>query len=250
MHPLTRFACSVAALAGLLPGLARADVTVTTRLDNFRITVIDLRPDDGIAAGYSYRQATLDMVTSISGYSSQVIYSPQMLDMPVSYRYDNGVVESIRSDAVNQIELLSKGGLATLPQYSHAYANGQFTSVLRLVPRTRLKIEVDYHGSLDIRPDAGFYFATSFAELIIPGGFDRGVISDYQNGFTERTDTLSIVLENGSNVAVDRTFTLYSYASASYISPVPELPSYAMTGLGALLLGALRRRRQRGPDAT
>jgi len=249
MRTLTRFACSAAVLAGLLPGLAWAEATVTTRLQNFRITVIDLRPDDGIAAGYSYRQATLDMITSMSGYSSQVIYSPQMLGMPVSYRYDNGVVESISSDAVNQIELLSTGGFATLPQDSHAYANGTFTSVLRLAPRTRLKIEVDYYGSLDIRPDAGNYFATSLAELSIPGVFDRGVISDFHIGSTERTDTLSIVLENSSGAPLDKTFKLYSYASSSYISPVPEPASYAMTVLGALLLMVLRRRMPRGPNA-
>lgn len=249
MRTLTRFAFSVAALASLLPGVSRADVTATTSLDNFRITVIDMRPDDGIAAGYSYRQATLDMVTSVSGYRSQVIYSLQMLDMPVSYRYDNGAVESISSDAVNQIELLSKGGFATLPEGSHAYANGEFTSVLRLAPRTRLKIEVDYHGSLDIRPDAGYYFATSWAELTIPGFYDRGSIMDYRNGFFEQSDTLSIMLENGSDSALDRTFTFYSYTSSVYTSAVPEPASYAMTGLGALLLGALRRRRQRGPDA-
>lgn len=249
MRTLTRFACSAAALAGLLPGLAWADATVTTRLENFRITVIDLRPDDGIAAGYSYQQATLDLTTAMGRYSTQVVYSPQMLNMPVFYRYDNDAVESISSDAVNQIELLSTGGFATLPQDSHAFANGAFTSVLRLAPRTRLKIEVDYYGSLDIRPDAGNYFATSLAELSIPGVFDRGIISDDQNGFTERTDTLSIMLENSSSAPLDKTFKLYSYASSSYTSPVPEPASYAMTVLGALLLVVLRRRMPLGPDA-
>ncbi|MES2741602.1 MAG: PEP-CTERM sorting domain-containing protein [Pseudomonadota bacterium] len=261
-----RFSPVPAALLGLVlalschAALAAPSARASATMSNFNMSVIDLTPDDGVDAAYSLGEnQTFSAVTSSIGRNTAEIESG-------SWNEDATPISAY----VAQIGLNANTGAGTwgnLRASSYMNANDgadilgltvtgeadQFMSVL-VSPHTRFNLA----GHTDITLDTtghGFGGVTSFAETSIRfnetfDSFGLGTYYPSSSGSLSRDFAYSYLNDSDSEQFV--WVELRVRGQSSYyeaVAPVPEPSAYAMFGLGALMVGAIARRKRRQADA-
>jgi hypothetical protein len=230
------------ALTLLLPAVASADITITSSLNNYRITVIDLTPDDNLAAGWQYTAARSRFMVGDEPVTTP--YTPQPSQAPYHKVHDSFYHQSVDSTGFNQGEVVTTFGtpLQQLPpELNNAILD--FESRILIAPHTRLVVEVDFRSTT--RSTGGDHFLLGGAQYAIlsSGGNSASIGYDkiYYHGEDE-SRVLSITLDNKSAGSLASRVWLYAANTVMFATPVPEPASYAMLGLG---LGLLALRRQR-----
>ncbi|NRR33859.1 PEP-CTERM sorting domain-containing protein [Oxalobacteraceae bacterium] len=68
------------------------------------------------------------------------------------------------------------------------------------------------------------------------------VLNEFENGGSY-SENFNLFYANDSDVAVELAISFAAHAGADTVTPVPEPSTYAMLGMGLLMVGALARRR-------
>ncbi|GGY24095.1 PEP-CTERM sorting domain-containing protein [Pseudoduganella albidiflava] len=258
---MNRYLSTAAALActSLLCSHAAAAVhtTASSAFANVQFGVIDLTPDDGVAAGYQFGPRSTEFEASFTnGDHHDFDRFDPALPVPVNaqasyYGYwasatTNGQLGNLQT-AVDTGSLQRHGDGA----YGSAWQN--------------VSILLKAHSAFTVAGRADASVQTSDPALpILPGRASFGVFLNYVsldqphqsffhhlelgNGASSLSygDTFSLIARNDldHDIALNLSFSSYAAAWANVLA-VPEPTTYLMLGAGLLVLGARRRLAQR-----
>ncbi len=246
-HPLSRIASAIGgllALAGAAPAMA-ADSTLQTNFE-YHLQIIDLDPNDGITAGFTYFD------NFMSPWLGVQLHTPGSDQNYVSPFDDNSPVLSANLQAAgaqNQVRLVAGSQMQHQQTLS---GSGNLQGIMGqsfqfgLTANTRLQITgtESVHATLD--PNTSL---TTDHWIAYYGWQDQaegryGFQSAQQGGSLHHVQDFTLTLDNLS--ANSAGYYLYNNSSASLsnVAAVPEADTWAMLGGGLLLLGALARRRK------
>ncbi|NVD99697.1 PEP-CTERM sorting domain-containing protein [Massilia sp. BJB1822] len=258
---------SIAALCGMLAtpaAFAASGPTLTGKLSKLKFDVIDLSPNDGVAANYRLNKESVQIENQIRhNWSSS---ERQTVDLNLA----------VGDEAFSN---LNKGPLHTTIQ-SNGSA-GDVTSEVRrdagrALPHQSNSVNntYTYKADLTLSPGAALLLSGNVQQQFIPAGqyiYDTAMsrlsveLKDRsstfihearysshfsyrynQNGWNYQGD-FSLVLTNFSNtdISIGLDLAFYSGIDATQpLSAVPEPGSYALFGAGLALLGWRARRRR------
>ncbi len=259
-----RAAAALLGLAISLSGqaaLAAPTAQLGATMSNFHMSVLDMTPDDGIAAGYRVLDAgAANLAISLvaySGITQRTAFSSSDGDTPVSAYFEQTGLRSVASagrwgDMQADSSLNANAG-AKLLDFSTDAEAVQYFNVL-VAPHTRF----DFGGHTDLSisetgqrygglsSHAGTsinfngdteWFSVQTGDFPHSGSLSKDFSYSYINdGATEQSVSLEMRVNTGADYYAD-------------VAPVPEPDAYAMFALGALLVGATTRRRRRRRNA-
>ncbi|WP_338846686.1 PEP-CTERM sorting domain-containing protein [Massilia sp. W12] len=228
-------------MLALCAGAAHAstDGLVYGGLSNLHFEVIDLTPDDGVAASLSTASNSAMFIYSAIS-SDQVTYEYIQSNwrswnaQPISHNYGSalGRVSTYADDQNFTFSAMNTGAYL-----SYAVSQAQYYGTLSANTAVRLT------GMLYLDGNAGNVFSNynSFYMYASSGQYER-MFQD-ANG-TYQSQTVDILVSNNSANSMNFMFSYYGNASVQVAPAVPEADTWAMLGAGLLGLGALARRRK------
>ncbi|MES2741601.1 MAG: PEP-CTERM sorting domain-containing protein [Pseudomonadota bacterium] len=254
---------ATAALLGLAltlssqAALAGPSAQLNATMSNFSMSVIDMTPDDGIAADYSLVPgSSSNMALSLishGGITERIAHAFSDSDTPVdSYLAQTGLRSTAQAGRWGDLQAnssLNANAGADLLDFSTGSEAVQYFTVL-VAPHTQFAF--GGHTDLSIS-ETGQRFGgvNNFAATSISFNGSEESFSvntgDFPHSGSVSEDFSYSYLNDGATeqyVWLEmRVRTGADYYAA--ITPVPEPASYAMFGLGALLVGAITRRQRR-----
>ncbi|MDQ1922740.1 PEP-CTERM sorting domain-containing protein [Massilia pseudoviolaceinigra] len=235
---------------------AAPGISVGAAVSNSRLTVIDLTPDDGQAAGYTFLgsgnssvDATIESPSN-SLNRNDAAHSHLLASIAATVAYGASTSSSsasqfgeVRADVQVHDNVGHRG---------NAMGNVVQSTTLLIAPHT----QVIYSGYGEVSmSDAGQKGPPSFfGEAVTTVYFGSEVwIRGMGQGFAGHNDSgirggeFSMSFFNHGDTAEYAFLGVNLVTRALYQapSPVPEPATYAMFGLGALMVGAMARRRRR-----
>jgi hypothetical protein len=255
------FALSLAnASAADYPALA----SVEAKLTNSEMRVIDLTPRDGNAPSYSFpafSQSSGASANFDTAGTASDLHSDQSNDMGSEIR------AGIFRQSVDASASSYDWGQTSAQMYVTGIGLGESgvnASVQQLIgvsvgAHTRLI----YSGIAEIKMNEWYQTATNrtFNSGSVSVGFN-GVFKkidfkseDFTGGYAIRKEELILAYDNNTDAAqtiwmsVDTGIAMRYATDITPTVPVPEPETYAMLGLGALIVGAAVRRRRRASAA-
>lgn len=245
---------------------ALANATANASASNFRYTLTDLTPDDGIAPSLSWIASPDYGYAHLYGiYRGSVLFPTRPEDdAPVTGEWaDGGDAMSARIEGATRLDRTALNASATSAgnQYigfnTEALAQSQIGAFV-LSPGSAVSFMVDYEVNgliTDSLLDYSFAGAEArmLGELYDAGGIDGGIEQEEANTFAlnlttdgqVRSGTLSITLSNAADLYSEGTvrFDANAYAQAVINPPpIPEPSTYGMFLAGLALIPVLRRR--------
>lgn len=255
-YRLTTVAAALFCLSLALSGAsahAAPGIAASASVSNSKLTVIDLTPGDGQAAGYSFDSSGSRLDASLTsryaGWTRQENFSNSDF-APIAAAVSHGTSTS-SSTASKFGEVRTDLQLYDSFDGGNAMGNVVQSAFIRVDPHTQLIYsghgEVSISDATQYGHDAflGNVEATVwFGDARFVRGMAQGLVR-YDTGVRSGDFSLSYV--NNSDRAETITVLVNVLNRAAYYapSPVPEPATYAMFGIGALLVGALGRRRRR-----
>jgi hypothetical protein len=246
-------ACGTASAAG--------HTSASSNLSPLAFQLTDLTPADGQNAGMqydlmsSYLNSRLDepgppatSPTMTQAYTGTLAAATTLLDN--AYAHSAGSQNGQLGDQHGESTLQEGSPLA-----AGAFAAGNNTAVLTLLPHTALTITGHATGAVSVADmlDPASYLAHAGAMVGL-----QDIDHNWIGYFNQSTDTDGFTFTGGFDTPLemyyanqsDSSVTLYLYAgvnnATSRISAVPEPAGYAMLGAGLLLAAVLRRPRRQG----
>lgn len=242
-----------ALLALSTSGAMAGTLSLASHLDNVKVGVIDLTPNDGVAASFS--------VTSMTTSYSQYLYrSPGEAGEGQSWsesRTDSAPFTfthsrewgGVTGSSTGQVGGLSiAAGVDDVSGFSaDASSRVQQTVALNLAPHTIMTFSGTFARQSDLTGARPSTFAR-INEIVTLRASDR-TESTFRNDF-EALDggplnsPFWFAMANPYDTAMTVNMVVTINASVAQTSLVPEPSTYAMLGLGLLTVGAFARRRR------
>ncbi|CUI05860.1 PEP-CTERM sorting domain-containing protein [Massilia antarctica] len=264
LHRITRISAALLTmsltLASANAAVDPAGTSARATLKNSQLIVIDLTPHDGKAAGYTF---------AASAQSSNVSASIDMIGTAWDQRRDvpnpNGSGSSANLYTTGANVGTSSGTWGTAN--TRIYANGNQLGNARISGSANQMIGVSvaahtrliYSGLAELSIDEWYQTAANrtFTSAAVTVGFNGTYQSlDLQSGqftgsYGSRTQDFSLFFDNNTEAARTIYMSVSTATNVDYYTttPVPEPETYAMLGLGALVVGAAARRRRRQASA-
>ncbi|MDM5177721.1 PEP-CTERM sorting domain-containing protein [Massilia sp. DJPM01] len=237
---------------------AAPGISVGASISKPAFTVIDLTPNDDYSAAYTlmpnFSMARSDIITPAISVGKELNAKHGEFE-PITATTTHGTSTSASSadqagELSSRIEVLDAGTKAY--GYVLQSIEVQIAAHTQLVFTGYSTLSISdprQHGALNFAGEVSTFLSFSEQPAIL--GFlmrqrlgesgDRGV----------RTDPFSLTVDNNSDQDMSTTLVMTVLASAVYQapSPVPEPATYAMFGLGALMVGAMARRQRRRAQA-
>jgi MYXO-CTERM domain-containing protein len=265
MHGLTLALAGVAAMV-LAPG-ARADISSSADIADIRLSVTDLTPDDGVAAGF-----TLDPSLGLSGTSGGLFRDSVLVpaqDSATGWLAPSSASASLPGQAFSATAgpaLHVEGHTVAVP-FSRYDADAGVSAGLGFFigPHTQLnmqatyRLQTDFGGYVPVPGDSGYALAQASLFSFVPD--DRGggtPFEDVRNfSFPTRDPYPDHAFEEGIltlTVPNDTDATVFAELQADVVitgfvvgpdvppPPVPEPATSALAVLGLGILLLLRRR--------
>ncbi|MDQ1922741.1 PEP-CTERM sorting domain-containing protein [Massilia pseudoviolaceinigra] len=251
----TLFALSLA-LASNNAAASPAGASVRATVKDSQLIVIDLTPRDGKAAGYtlpasgqsSNASASLDMIGTVWDKRKDV----PNLNGSNTYAsvYHTGASVSASTGTWG---LANTGIYADGDQLGNARATGSANQMIgvSVAAHTRLI----YSGLAELSIDEWYQtgdnrtFSSAAINVGLNGTYQTLALQngDFTGGYGTRTQDFSLFFDNNTDADRMIYMSFGTTASVDYYTttPVPEPETYAMLGLGALVVGACARRRRR-----
>lgn len=222
--------------------------TAIARVTGLQFGVLDLQPDDGVAASFRPDSVSGDLAVvlnaqtdslHVSGAASEILgLASEYSSAQAMYGATGtiGAVANARSDLgpggrANAL-LDQRFGFFLSPNAALTVAGTSEYAVMRQTPdfsvawgKTRTLIEMRSAG----QPELLTYMRR---EVEVPPGADSSNLEDFWLGFANTTD---------NEIYVDVSFNFAAQTAVGTI-PVPEPFTYSMLGAGLLLLGTVKRR--------
>ncbi len=232
--------------------------TASTTLTDFRITLVDLDPTDGITPWVTFTQPAV-ATTYLSVYGSPVVktsatspagWSPVLTTSAPATFTDASASLSGNPFTTGATLTASAHNDLMPPTFPWAaevagqvtFGAGVFGNDFQLSPNTRLVISADALEQADTRGTPHMY-AENVANLTLYGGTPNFGSSLGQDIATETFESFSAHLEtsfeNSSATMASGLFLLID--TASVLEAVPEPASALMLSLGFLALAGIRR---------
>lgn len=254
LHTMTRhhrlpaaalFVCL--SLAGASAHAAK-NISVGASLSNASMTVIDLTPDDQQAAGYRFDHVSGSSVDATmrapAAAWSQTESASSAGYEPVSATVVNGASTSVSS----------AGSWANLRTDVQLYdsldpkgdASGNVTQELSVLVAPHTQLVFSAYGEVSIASGGNDFIGNAVTTVILGSQYwSRSMIQGGgQNDSGVRGQTFSMSYVNNSDSEQYLRMYMNTLTRSRYqgTSPVPEPETYAMLGLGMLVVGAAARR--------
>ncbi|MFB9242082.1 PEP-CTERM sorting domain-containing protein [Massilia antarctica] len=264
LHRITRISAALLTmsltLASANAAVDPAGASVRATLKNSQLIVIDLTPHDGKAAGYTF---------AASAQSSNVSASIDMIGTAWDQRRDVPNLNGSNANAylyhtgANVNASTGTWGKAN----SEIYADGDQLGNARVTGNANQMIGLSvaahtrliYSGLAELRISEWYQSAENrtFSSAAVTVGFNGTYQSvDFQSGqftgtYGTRSQDFSLFFDNNTEAARTIYMSVSTATNVDYYTttPVPEPETYAMLGLGALVVGAAARRRRRQASA-
>jgi hypothetical protein len=264
LHRITKISSALLALSLALANASAADypalASVEASVKKSEMFLIDLTPRDGKAPSFSFPAfsqsssafANFDMAGTASDLHSNK-----------SNSQGSDIRAAIYRESVDAYARSYDWGDTFARMYVTGIGLGESnvnTGVKQLIgvsvgAHTRLI----YNGTAEIRMNEWYQtptnrtFNSGSVSVGLNGVFEKIDFKseDFTGGYAVRTEEFSIAYDNNTDAAqtvwmsVDTAIAMHYATNATPTVPVPEPETYAMLGLGALVVGACARRRRR-----
>ncbi|GGY46417.1 PEP-CTERM sorting domain-containing protein [Pseudoduganella albidiflava] len=244
---------AIALLSAASSTLAADTSFSSSTVSNLRYTLTDLTPDDGIAANLTWTSGFVD----VTGYHDGIVFR-HFGDgsAPVAGSWTDGADNTAASfepgtsfgNTVLSATVHADGADDAVGQANAAYALSYFDFTVSAGTAVTFYSDYEIHAGRT-EPGEGTY-ATSTTRMEL---FDSGTSQDHFDSSWIEAATYQVRDKAGtasvsfSNIyGTDWTGTLTVQAAGQAFAgplPVPEPSTYAMLGVGLLMLGAAARRR-------
>ncbi|WP_223164506.1 PEP-CTERM sorting domain-containing protein [Massilia rubra] len=230
---------------------AAPSLGVGAAIGNPSMTVIDLTPDDGQAAGYRFHDtassrldasitapaASWKQTESASSATFELIGATALYGSSTSVS-SSGLWGNLRTDIQLDDSVGNRGA-----------GSGNVTQTMNVLVAAHTQLVFSAYGEVSINNSAGASLGNAVATVYFGGEYwVRGMQQGAGwNDSGVRGETFSMSYVNNTNTEQYVYLYMNTLTRAVYqaSSPVPEPATYAMFGLGALMVGALARRQRR-----
>ncbi|WP_338765311.1 PEP-CTERM sorting domain-containing protein [Massilia sp. METH4] len=242
---MQRLLCLAALAAFLIPGAASAagpqpsELDITTRV-GLSYQVIDLTPDDGIAAGFTtYTDYRREVDITHSTGQLHFTDTGERLDGVISVDRKGSEVAAGWTGVPGESELSihlqdNLDGIAT--------ALSQHESFIRLDANSRIVITGDVFQSATAVGDGPFLVSSLIDIKLDHWTFESNYYNLISRSVFESSDTFVMAFANTTAQSVYLTLTANTRVVGS-VSQVPEPTTWLMLGAGLLTIGTCARRR-------
>lgn len=238
---------------------AAPGISVEASISKPAFTVIDLTPNDDYSAAYTpmpiFSMARSDIITPAISVGKELNAKHGEFE-PITATVTHGTSTAASSAAQagelgTRIEVLDAG--------TKAYGYGLQSIDVRITAHTQLVFtgystlsisDARQHGAGTFTGQASAFLSFSGLQPAIVGfGMMQGFGTSGDSGV--RTEPFSLTVYNNSDQDMSTTLLMTVLTTAAYQapSPVPKPATYAMFGLGALMVGAMARRQRRRAQA-
>lgn len=258
MYPHPRLSAALVA-AGLLlcGGPALADGRASATISNLQFGVLDLTPDDGIAAGYSIASVAGPMlgtnINSRGGIRLWEDLSPAPYE-PGTARVDDGATFA-QASTEGGLGDISAAAYATpsVVRFGDAHVGSRVNQMIELTvqPHTVLIMSGHLHVLSAYALDGARYLSIASASVSflsdgVSASESHSTVTNWNTDTTDEWDKdFMLAYANGSDDDLAVRFYLATWTSMSVTPPIPEPEMWTMLGAGMLLLGAAGRYRRR-----
>lgn len=244
-----------ALLALSTSGSMAGTLSLASHLDNVKVGVIDLTPNDGVAAAFTVASMRTDYSQLLSrspqgaGPGQSQSWSESRMDSaPFTYTHSLGW-GSVTGSTTGQVGGLSLvAGVDDASGFSgSASSRVQQSVALNLAPHTI----VTFSGTFARESDLTGALPSTFARIneIVTLRASDGTESNFRNDFEALeggplNSPFWFAMANPHDTAMTVNMVVTIGAYVAQTSLVPEPSTYAMLGLGLLTVGAFARRRR------
>ncbi|WP_166893778.1 PEP-CTERM sorting domain-containing protein [Massilia sp. CCM 8734] len=230
---------------------AAPSVGVGAAIGNPSMTVIDLTPDDGQVAGYRFHD------TASSSLNASLTVPAASWTQTESASSDKFALIDATALYGSSSSVSSAGQWGNLRTDLHlddsvghrGVGAGNLSQTMTVVVTAHTKVVFSAYGEVSIDNSAGASFGNAVTTVYFGGEYwVRGMQQGAGwNDSGVRGETFSMSYVNNTNTEQHVFLGMHILTRAVYQapSPVPEPATYAMFGLGALMIGALARRQRR-----
>jgi PEP-CTERM motif len=282
-HSMMRKALIAAAVTALPGGAALADTLASSSLSNMRFTLIDLRPNDGIAARVTFDSASLNgkrsyvQGSALDTFQGAFDYQSYEQSGPSAFGPAAGARDGARAGSNAEViggsasqrpglsaSGYTRGGLSTRDNAFNAWAYVSDAPLeFTLTPHTRLVWSADYemetqttHGRWSAkdgtehafaRATMGLYDAQSHT-LDEADRWQEATFAGHSGQETHNAGLLSVSFDNRSSHAFEGSMAAYTgvYGEVTgNVGSVPEPATNAMLLAGLAMVGTVVHRRRR-----
>ncbi|NHZ90678.1 PEP-CTERM sorting domain-containing protein [Massilia sp. CCM 8733] len=235
--------------------LAAPALKVGASISKPGMTVIDLTPDDGQAAAYRFHDTASSRLDA-----SLTVPAPSWTQTESA---SSGKFELIDATALYGTSASASsagqwGNLRTDIQLDDSVGHrgagaGNVTQTMTVLVTAHTQLVFSAYGEVAIDNRAGTSYGNAVTTVYFGGeywvrGMQQGAGWN-DSGVRGETFSMSYVNNTSTEQYVTLNMNILTRAVYQASSPVPEPASYAMFGLGALMVGAAARRRRRTASA-
>ncbi|WP_206752962.1 PEP-CTERM sorting domain-containing protein [Massilia aquatica] len=231
--------------------LAAPVLNVGASISKPSLTVIDLTPDDGQVAGYRFHDtASSSLNASLTALAASWTQTESassdkfaLVDATALYGSSRSVSSAgqwgnLRTDLHIDDSVGHRGAGA-----------GNVNQAMTVLVTAHTQVVFSAYGEVSIDNRAGASFGNAVTTVYFGGeywvrGMQQGAGWN-DNGVRGETFSMSYVNNTNTEQYVSLNMNILTRAVYQAPSPVPEPATYAMFGLGALMVGALARRQRR-----